>query len=231
MTSDQTYPATNGDVLYIAEAQNNIFKLSGLSSPNGALTLDNNYANNFLFLISVAIDASDPANPVLYVGDDPGQEGGVAGGGRYYAVSTAPVAPTAPGTPVGVTASAGDSQAFISWLSGGGSPATSYTVRNATASNGILVPDVIVPVGRLQPYAGRQRRRLDQWSFLHLHCFGHERARHQRILSAQQFRYSDRHHGSRSAHRCDCYSGRLAGNHFMDTRRPTMATPPSPATR
>jgi uncharacterized repeat protein (TIGR01451 family) len=146
MTSDQTYPATNGDVLYISEAQNNIFKLSGLSSANGTLTLDDNYGNGFLFLISIAIDASDPANPVLYVGDDPGQEGGVAGGGRYYAVSTAAVAATAPGTPVGVTASAGDSQAFVSWLSGGGSPATSYTVRNATASNGILAPDVIVPV-------------------------------------------------------------------------------------
>jgi len=146
MASDQAYPATNGDVLYIAEAQNNIFKLSGLSNPNGTLTLDNNYGNNFLFLISISIDASDPANPVLYVGDDPGQEGGIAGGGRYYAVSTTPAAPTAPGTPVGVTAAAGDSQAFISFLSGGGSPATSYTVRNATASNGILVPDVIVPV-------------------------------------------------------------------------------------
>jgi uncharacterized repeat protein (TIGR01451 family) len=146
MTSDQVYPATNGDTLYIAEAQNNIFKLSGLSSANGTLTLDNNYANNFLFLISVAIDASNPGSPVLYVGDDPGQEGGVAGGGRYYAVSTTPTAPTTPGTPVGVTASAGDSQAFISWLSGGGTPATSYTVRNATASNGILVPDLIVPV-------------------------------------------------------------------------------------
>lgn len=146
MTSDQAYPATNGDVLYISVAQNNIFKLSGLSSPNGALNLDNNYANNFLFLISVAIDASDPANPVLYVGDDPGQEGGIAGGGRYYAVSTAAVAPSTPGIPVGVTASAGDSQAFITWLSGGGSPAINYTVRNATASNGILVPDVVVPV-------------------------------------------------------------------------------------
>jgi uncharacterized repeat protein (TIGR01451 family) len=146
MTSDQVYPATNGDVLYISEAQNNIFKLSGLSSPNGALSLDNNYGNGFLFLISIAIDASDPSNPVLYVGDDPGQEGGVAGGGRYYAVSTAATAPTVPGTPVGVTASASDSQAFVTWLSGGGSPATSYTVRNATASNGILAPDVVVPV-------------------------------------------------------------------------------------
>ncbi len=146
MTSDQAYPATNGDALYISEAQNNIFKLSGLSSANGNIVLDNNYANSFLFLISVAIDTSNPANPVLYVGDDPGQEGGVAGGGRYYAVSTTPTAPTAPGTPVGVTASGGDGQAFVSFLSGGGSPATSFTVRNATASNGILVPDVIVPV-------------------------------------------------------------------------------------
>lgn len=144
--SDQAYPATNGDSLYLSEAGNNIFKLSGLSSPTGNVTLDNNYGNGYLFLISIAIDASDPANPVLYVGDDPGAEGGVAGGGRYYAVSTTPSAPTPPGTPVGVTASAGDSQAFISFISGGGSPATSYTVRNATASNGHLVPDVIAPV-------------------------------------------------------------------------------------
>jgi uncharacterized repeat protein (TIGR01451 family) len=146
MTSDQAYPATNGNTLYISPAQNNIFKLSGVSSSTGAVTLDNNYANNFLFLISVAIDTSDPANPVLYVGDDPGQELAVAGGGRYYAVSTTPSAPTVPGTPVGVTASAGDSQAFVTWLSGGGTAATSYTVRNATASNGILVPDLVVPV-------------------------------------------------------------------------------------
>jgi uncharacterized repeat protein (TIGR01451 family) len=144
--SDQAYPATNGDSLYVSEAGNNIFKLSGVSSPTGNVTLDNNYGNGYLFLISIAIDASDPANPVLYVGDDPGAEGGAAGGGRYYAVSTAPAAPTAPGTPVGVTASAGDSQAFLAFVSGGGSPATSYTVRNATASNGHLVPDVIIPV-------------------------------------------------------------------------------------
>lgn len=143
MASDQAYPAINGDTLYISEAQNNIFKLSGLSSPTGNINLDNNYGNGYLFLISVSIDTSDPVNPVLYVGDDPGQEGGIAGGGRYYAVSTTPSAPTAPGTPTNVSASAGDSQAIVSFLSGGGSPATSFTVRNATASNGILVPDVI----------------------------------------------------------------------------------------
>ncbi len=146
VVSDQAYPATNGDNLYMSEAGNNIFRLSGVSSPTGNITLDNNYGNGYLFLISIAIDVSDPANPVLYVGDDPGQEGGVAGGGRYYAVSTAATAPTIPGVPVGATAAAGDSQAFVSWLSGGGTPATSFTVRNATASNGHLVPDVILPV-------------------------------------------------------------------------------------
>jgi uncharacterized repeat protein (TIGR01451 family) len=145
LISDQVYPATNGDTLYMTPGGNNIFKLSGVSSPTGAITLDNNWGNGFLFLISMAFDNS-PSGPVVYVGDDPGQEAGVAGGGRYYAVSTAAVAATAPGTPVGVTASAGDSQAFITWLSGGGSPATSYTVRNATASNGTLAPDVNVPV-------------------------------------------------------------------------------------
>jgi uncharacterized repeat protein (TIGR01451 family) len=145
VVSDQVYPATNGDSLYLSEAGNNIFKLSGVSSPTGAITLDNNWGNGFLFLISMAFDAS-PSGPVVYVGDDPGQEGGVAGGGRYYAVSTTPTAPTAPGTPIGVTAAAGDSQAFISFLSGGGTPPTSFTVRNATASNGHLVPDVVFAV-------------------------------------------------------------------------------------
>ena len=145
LVSDQVYPAVNGDSLYIAETQNAIVKLSGLSSPTGNIAIDNNWAANFLFLIGIAFDAS-PNGPVIYVGDDPGQEGGVAGGGRYYAVSTAPAAATVPGVPIGVTASAGDSQAFLSWLSGGGTAATSYTVRNATASNGILAPDVVVPV-------------------------------------------------------------------------------------
>jgi uncharacterized repeat protein (TIGR01451 family) len=143
--SDQVYPATNGDSLYLSEAGTNIFKLSGVSSPTGAITLDNNWGNGFLFLISMAFDAS-PSGPVVYVGDDPGQEGGVAGGGRYYAVSTTPTAPTVPGTPLGVTAGAGDSQSFLSFLDGGGTPPTSFTVRNATASNGHLVPDVIAPV-------------------------------------------------------------------------------------
>jgi uncharacterized repeat protein (TIGR01451 family) len=146
LTSDQAYPAVNGDSLYIAETQNSIVKVSGLSSSNGGgLAIDNNYAEGFLFLISVAFDNTS-GGPVIFVGDDPGQEAGIAGGGRYYAVSRTPTVPTVPGTPIGVTASAGDSQAFVTWLSGGGSLATSYTVRNATASNGILVPDLVVPV-------------------------------------------------------------------------------------
>jgi uncharacterized repeat protein (TIGR01451 family) len=143
MASDQTYPNANGDSLYITPDQVDVFKISGLSG--GTVTLNNNYANNFLFAISLAIDNSDPSGSVLYVGDDPGQEAGIAGGGRYYSVSTAPAAATVPGTPLGVTASSGDAQAFISFLSGGGTPATSYTIRNATASNGILAPDLIVP--------------------------------------------------------------------------------------
>ncbi|MBZ5533180.1 MAG: DUF11 domain-containing protein [Acidobacteriia bacterium] len=144
LTSDQVYPAVNGDSLYIAETQNAIVKLSGLTSPTGNITIDNNWASNFLFLIAVAFDAS-PTGPVVYVGDDPGQEAGVAGGGRYYAVSTTPPPPSVPGTPVGVTASSGDGQAFLTWLNGGGSPATTFTIHNSLASNGLPVADLIVP--------------------------------------------------------------------------------------
>jgi len=144
LTSDQAYPAVNGDSLYIAETQNAIIKLSGLSSATGQISIDNNWAANFLFLIAVAFDAS--ANgPVIYVGDDPGQEAGVAGGGRYYAVSTTPPPPSVPGTPVGVAASSGDTQAFLAWLNGGGSPATTFTIHNSLASNGHPVPDFTVP--------------------------------------------------------------------------------------
>ena len=133
MVSDQVYPALNGDSVYIAETQNAIVKLSGLTSPTGDITIDNNWAGNFLFLIGIAFE-NTPSGPVVYVGDDPGQEGGVAGGGRYYAVSTTPPPPSVPGTPIAVAASSGDRQAFLSWLSGGGSPATSYTVHNSLAS-------------------------------------------------------------------------------------------------
>lgn len=144
LTSDQAYPAVNGDSLYIAETQNAIVKLSGLSSSTGQISIDNNWAANFLFLIAVAFDAS-PTGPVVYVGDDPGQEAGVAGGGRYWSVSTTPPPPSVPGTPVGVTASSGDTQAFLAWLSGGGSPATTFTIHNSLASNGLPVADFTVP--------------------------------------------------------------------------------------
>jgi len=144
LTSDQVYPAVNGDSVYIAETQNALVKLSGLSSFNGNIAIDNNWAANFLFLIAIAFDAS-PNGPVIYVGDDPGQEAGVGGGGRYYAVSTTPPPPSIPGTPIGVAASAGDTQAFLTWLSGGGSPATSFTIHNSLASNGLPVADFVVP--------------------------------------------------------------------------------------
>ena len=144
LVSDQVYPAVNGDSLYIAETQNAIVKLSGLTSPTGNISIDTNWAANFLFLIGIAFDAS-PTGPVIYVGDDPGQEGGVAGGGRYFAVSTTPPPPSVPGTPVGVTASSGDTQIFLVWLNAGGSPATTFTIHNSLASNGHPVADLIVP--------------------------------------------------------------------------------------
>ena len=38
MVSDQVYPAVNGDSVYIAETQNAIVKLSGLTSPTGQIS-------------------------------------------------------------------------------------------------------------------------------------------------------------------------------------------------
>jgi uncharacterized repeat protein (TIGR01451 family) len=143
VVSDQPYPSLNGNTLYYWDHQ----VVTRISNVNNAVTgpiVTQNYGGVFQFIGAAAVDATNPANEVLYVGDDP-SNGAVDGAARWTQVTGATPAPAAPGTPAGVIATAGDGNATVSWTPAqDGQPVTSFTVRNSFASNGTTAPDVIV---------------------------------------------------------------------------------------
>ncbi len=141
VASDQTYPSLNGNNLYLAS-------LSSVTRVNTATsTITGNFGGaGFSFISALQADSSDPANPMLYVGDDP-SNGIVPGQGRWSLVTNgpSPAVATLPSVPFAVTATAGNGQAVVTWVPIlNGAPVVSYTVRNSFASNGVLVPDVVV---------------------------------------------------------------------------------------
>lgn len=141
LSTDQAYPATNGNNLYSFDATGTTIDLiTGLggSSPNVTVT----WATGILTGLTIAIDNSDPARQILYLGADPGVD--VGAGPTGTVIKVAPSANVAPGTPVNARAAPGNSQATVSWAPGGGGPPTSYVVHNSFASNGVTVPDVTV---------------------------------------------------------------------------------------
>ena len=95
---------------------------------------------------AVAIDGTDPANLVVYAGDDPSTLG-TAGAGRWFQTTQTSAAPGPPGTPLDILATGGGllPTATVSWSPAQvAQPLTSYTVHNSFASNGLLLPDVLV---------------------------------------------------------------------------------------
>jgi len=139
LASDQVYPAVSGQNLYIG----NTTTLTRFNTKT-FLTTSTYGGMNFSFISALAVDATNPVNPVLFVGDDP-SNGAVAGQGRWFEITNAPLAPGPPAVPIGVTATAGDGVATVSWVNGqNGQAVTSYTVRNSFASNGLTLPDAIV---------------------------------------------------------------------------------------
>ncbi len=144
---DQAYPATNGNNLYAFDPTGTSISLvSGISTPNPSVK--NSWVPSIAPGLTIAVDNSDPANQVLYLGSDPAVDAaGAVNLGWIDKITNNPA--TVPQTPVNVSAVAGDGQATVSWTSGGGGAATSYTVHNSFASNGLTVPDVTVnaPVG------------------------------------------------------------------------------------
>ena len=94
----------------------------------------------------LGIDGTDPANLIVYAGDDPSALG-TAGVGRWFQTTQTSAAPGPPGTPLDVIATGGGvlPTATVSWSPAQvAQPLTSYTVHNSFASNGLLLSDVLV---------------------------------------------------------------------------------------
>ena len=139
---DQAYPATNGNNLYVFDPTGTSISLvSGLTTPDPAVQL--NWLPNILGGLTLAVDNSNPANQVLYMGSDPAVDApAVVNKGWIDKISHTPA--TLPEAPVNVTAAAGNGQATVNWITGGGGAATSFTMHNSLASNALTVPDITV---------------------------------------------------------------------------------------
>lgn len=160
LTGDQVYPAINGTNLYIGQSTgNSMVWVGNVAGGASGQTLSLSYINPAQLasplknIGAIVLDSTDPANLVLYTGDDPSGLG-TTGAGRWFQTAQTAAAPAAPGAPLDVVASEVGTQASVSW-----SPAqvaqlvTSYTVQNNFASNGVPLPDVsVVPInGGLYP--------------------------------------------------------------------------------
>lgn len=151
MISDQQGSSLNGNDLFFSDGTTVTQVANVAGGLTNAQTTTNYGGTGFSFISALALDTVDPTNPVLFVADDP-SNGVTTGNGRLFQVVVTP-ANVAPSTPINVTATAGDSQATVSWTEPSGGAATSYTVHNSFASNGTTVPDVIVapPAGSTVP--------------------------------------------------------------------------------
>jgi len=154
LASDQFFPNTNGDNLYFGFA-NNIAWLGNAGGLSGDETLTLTYLDPSLGLANVgavAVDANDPANLVLYTGDDPSGLG-TPGAGRWFKTIVSAAAAGAPGTPVSVFAQGADSKVILRWSPAQvGQQVESYTVHNNFASNGVTVPDFTVNAPGSSPH-------------------------------------------------------------------------------
>ena len=172
---DQYYPAVNGNNLYFTlPPPANVAWAGNVSAPvnSAAQTLTITYhgvitpaaAPAIVNLNGVAVDATDPANIVVYSGDDYSGLGLLANGQWYQTCQGPPPVPApapapspyvlncptppataVPGIPLNVVGVAGNTSVSLSWSPAqANQPVTFYTVTNATASNGILVPPVVI---------------------------------------------------------------------------------------
>jgi hypothetical protein len=144
VASDQFYPSTTGDNLYFGLANNVAWLGNAGTTSNQTLTLS--YFDPAVGLANVGamvVDGTDPANLVVYAGDDPSGLG-TAGVGRWFqTIVTA--APGVPDAPLNVVANGADSMAILHWSPAQkGKAVSSYTVHNNFASNGVTVSDFAV---------------------------------------------------------------------------------------
>ena len=145
LASDQFYPSTTGDNLYFGLASNIAWLGNAGTTSNQTLTLT--YLDPAVGLANVGavvVDGTDPANVVVYAGDDPSALG-TAGAGRWFQTIVTAAAPGVPDAPLNVVAEGADSQAILHWSPAQkGQAVNSYSVHNSFASNGIPVSDFAV---------------------------------------------------------------------------------------
>ena len=149
LAGDQFYPAMNGNNLYIG-LPTDVAWVGNVTGGSAGQTLTlaytNSSANPLSNVTSVGLDGTDPANLVVYAGDDPSALG-TAGVGRLFQTTQTSATPGPPGTPLDVMAIGGGTlpAATVSWSPAQvAQPLTSYTVHNSFASNGLLLADVLV---------------------------------------------------------------------------------------
>ncbi len=153
LVGDQVYPATNGNNLYIGQSTTSqLVWVANVAGGAAGQTLSLSYINPAQLsatapvknIGAIVLDSTDPANLVVYAGDDPSGLG-TAGAGRWFQTTQTSATPAVPGAPLDVIAVETGTSAIVSW-----SPAqvaqqvTSYTVQNNFASNGVTLPDVVV---------------------------------------------------------------------------------------
>src|SRR5438270_11345196 len=149
VAGDQFYPAINGNNLYIGLPTDLAWVgnvTGGSAGQTLTLTYTNSSANPLSNVTAVGIDGTDPANLLVYAGDDPSALG-TAGVGRWFQTTQTSAKPGLAGTPLDVIATGGGllPTATVSWSPAQvAQPVTSYTVHNSFASNGLLLPDVLV---------------------------------------------------------------------------------------
>ena len=155
LSGDQVYPAANGNNLYIGQSvTNKLVWVGNVAGGASGQTLSLSYINPVQLPAAaplknigvLVLDSTDPANLVLYTGDDPSGLG-TAGAGRWFQTTQIAAAPAVPGAPLDVVATEVGTQAIVNWSPAQvAQPVTSYTVRNNFASDGLPLPDVsIVP--------------------------------------------------------------------------------------
>ena len=157
LISDQIYPAVNGNNLYFGLGTD-VAWVGNVTGGSSAQTITLSYtnsaqsANPLSNVGAVVLDATDPANLVLYTGDDPSGLG-TAGAGRWFQTVQSPAVPDVPGTPLNVVATIVNGQATLSWSPAqAGQPVTSYTIHNSFSSSETLLPDIpVVPVSGAFP--------------------------------------------------------------------------------
>ncbi len=140
--SDQIYPALNGNNLYVFDPTGtSITLIAGVTTPEP--TVQPSWVPSILGGLTIAVDNSNPANQVLYLGDDPAVDAPAAVN-QGWIDKISHNAATIPDPPNNASAAPGDGRATVSWSVGGGGAPASFTVHNSFASNGLTVPDVTV---------------------------------------------------------------------------------------